>query len=163
PTFCTIVPPHLLDAACQAEDPALHNPARRTLERDAAHRIRRLSAVRGVPEAVRAGTVTAGEKKPKRSVYDAKGREELPGEQVRTEGSAPVGDASANRAYNGLGATFELFLNAYGHYSIDGAGMPLKASVHYGQQYGNAFWDGQQMVFGDGDDEVFREIGRAHV
>jgi Zn-dependent metalloprotease len=27
--------------------------------------------------------------------------------------------------------------------------------VHYGRQYDNAFWDGGQMVFGDGDGQVF--------
>ena len=40
--------------------------------------------------------------------------------------------------------------------SIDGAGMPLEATVHYGDHYDNAFWDGERMVFGDGDGEVFR-------
>jgi Zn-dependent metalloprotease len=39
--------------------------------------------------------------------------------------------------------------------SIDGAGLPLNATVHYGDKYDNAFWDGSQMVFGDGDGEVF--------
>src|SRR5437588_9073473 len=33
--------------------------------------------------------------------------------------------------------------------------MPLIASVHYGKNYDNAFWDGQQMVFGDGDNVIF--------
>jgi len=28
--------------------------------------------------------------------------------------------------------------------------------VHYGVDYDNAFWDGERMVFGDGDGEVFR-------
>ena len=31
----------------------------------------------------------------------------------------------------------------------------LMASVHYGTDYDNAFFDGRLMVFGDGDDEVF--------
>src|SRR5258708_39220581 len=31
----------------------------------------------------------------------------------------------------------------------------LFRSVHYDQQYDNAFWDGQQMVYGDGDQTIF--------
>ena len=32
--------------------------------------------------------------------------------------------------------------------------MPLRGVVHFGERYPNAFWDGQRMVFGDGDGEV---------
>ena len=55
----------------------------------------------------------------------------------------------------GLGDTYALFQQAFGRASLDGAGLPLDATVHYGQSYDNAFWDGQRMVFGDGDGEVF--------
>ena len=34
-------------------------------------------------------------------------------------------------------------------------GGPLLATVHYGRDYDNAFWNGERMVFGDGDGEVF--------
>jgi Zn-dependent metalloprotease len=34
--------------------------------------------------------------------------------------------------------------------SLDGRGGPLHAVVHFGQDFDNAFWDGQYMVFGDG-------------
>ena len=30
-------------------------------------------------------------------------------------------------------------------------GLPLNATVHYDQNYDNAYWDGERMVFGDGD------------
>jgi Zn-dependent metalloprotease len=43
----------------------------------------------------------------------------------------------------------------YHRNSIDNAGLPLKATVHYGEDFDNAFWDGQQMVFGDGDQVIF--------
>ncbi|MBL0778877.1 M4 family metallopeptidase, partial [Streptomyces albidoflavus] len=95
---------------------------------------------------------------PQRTIYDAETREELPGVKVRAEGSDPGGDASVNRAYAGLGATFELFLKSFGRDSIDGRGLPLNATVHYGKEYANAFWDGEQMVFGDGDGEVFLDF-----
>ncbi|MBA0049901.1 M4 family peptidase [Streptomyces sp. AJS327] len=161
--FCTIVPPHLLDQVSQAEDPALHLPARRTLERDADCRARRIAALRQTGRASAASAADApaeadAGKKPRRTISDAGGRTELPGREVRAEGSEPVADASVNRAYSGLGATFELFLTVYSRHSIDGSGLPLDATVHYGEDYNNAFWDGHRMVFGDGDGEVFRDF-----
>ncbi|MHC0429858.1 M4 family metallopeptidase [Streptomyces sp. O3] len=156
---CTIVPPHVLDKLSQADDPALSGPARRTLERDAQERThRRMTTVVGSPGAagvVRAGT---GERRPCRTIHDARNKTELPGRKVRSEGGKPGKDATVNRAYAGLGATFELFLKAYQCDSIDGGGLPLIATVHYGVDYANAFWNGEQMVFGDGDREVFLDF-----
>lgn len=37
----------------------------------------------------------------------------------------------------------------------DGQPMPLIMRVHYGYRYENAFWDGQQMTFGDGDELMY--------
>ncbi len=93
---------------------------------------------------------------PTRTIYDAQNTEQLPGLIVREEDDAPVADAAVNEAYDALGATFRLLLEAFERDSLDGAGAPLHATVHYGVDYDNAFWDGTRMVFGDGDGEVFR-------
>ncbi|WP_437019708.1 M4 family metallopeptidase [Streptomyces sp. enrichment culture] len=160
PVFCTIVPPHVLDRLARAGDPRLSGPARRTLQRDAAARTRRrLAAVAGVPAAAPRAGAEPG--RPHRTVYDAGHGTGLPGAKVRGEGDEPGTDATVNRAYTGLGATFELFLTAYGRDSVDGAGLPLDATVHYDREYNNAFWDGEQMVFGDGDGEVFLDFTRS--
>jgi Zn-dependent metalloprotease len=157
PVFCTVVPPHVLDKLAQAEDPALADPARKTLERDAFERThRRLTTVIGAPSVAAPLGAEAG--KPHRTIYDARHRTDLPGKKVRTEGSEPGKDATVNRAYAGLGATFELFLAAYERDSIDGGGLPLDATVHYEENYNNAFWNGEQMVFGDGDGEIFLDF-----
>ncbi|WP_406449919.1 M4 family metallopeptidase [Streptomyces sp. NBC_00876] len=157
PVFCTIVPPHVLDKLSQSDDPVLAGPARRTLEADAARRTRRQvitvarTAVAPSPEGDRTG-------KPDRTLYDCRHGTDLPGTKVRAEGEDPTSDASVNRAYAGLGATFELLLSAYGRRSIDGDGLPLIGSVHYDEKYNNAFFDGEQMVFGDGDGEIFLDF-----
>ncbi|GAB3598043.1 M4 family metallopeptidase [Microbacterium tumbae] len=93
---------------------------------------------------------------PNRTISDAQNTETLPGLIVRTEDDDPVEDTSVNEAFDGLGATFELLLSAFRRNSLDDAGAPLDATVHYGADYDNAFWDGERMVFGDGDGEVFR-------
>lgn len=154
PIFCTIVPPHVLDKLAQAEDPRLSGSARRTLEVDSAHRTRRRIA--GLRAPAPASAAATGD--PHRTIHDCEHGTALPGKKVRGEGDEPGGDATVNRAYSGLGATFELLLSAYGRDSLDGAGLPLVASVHYDESYANAFWDGEQMVFGDGDGEVFLDF-----
>ncbi|MER7788054.1 M4 family metallopeptidase [Streptomyces sp. NPDC097640] len=154
PVFCTIVPPHVLDKLARAEDPALAEPARRTLERDALERTRRrITTVRGA-----AAPTGAPSDKPKRTIFDAGHQETLPGKKVRAEGAPATSDDTVTRAYDGLGATFEMYLKAYNRRSIDDSGLPLKATVHYGEDYGNAFWNGEQMVFGDGDGEIFKDF-----
>jgi Zn-dependent metalloprotease len=77
---------------------------------------------------------------------------------VRGEGHPATGDAAADEAYEYLGATYALFWDVFKRHSIDGAGLPLVGTVHYGQNYENAFWNGEQMVFGDGDGEIFNRF-----
>ncbi|MFI1719646.1 M4 family metallopeptidase [Streptomyces sp. NPDC020489] len=157
PVFCTVVPPHVLDKLARSEDPALADPARRTLQRDAYERThRRLTTVVGAPSIAAPADAEPG--KPHRTIHDAGHRTDLPGRKVRGEGEEPGTDATVNRAYAGLGATFELFLSAYARDSIDGGGLPLDATVHYDENYNNAFWNGEQMVFGDGDGEIFLDF-----
>ncbi|MER6995078.1 M4 family metallopeptidase [Streptomyces sp. NPDC000410] len=154
PVFCGIVPPHVLDKLARADDPARADAALRTLEHDALQRTRRrITTVRGL--AAPAGQPSD---KPNRTIFDAEHRETLPGRKVHSESDGPSQDATVNRAHAGLGATFDLFLKEYGRHSIDDNGMPLDATVHYGEKYGNAFWDGRQMVFGDGDDDIFLDF-----
>ncbi len=157
PVFCTIVPPHILDTLSRSEDPALAGPARRTLERDAFERTRRrlTTVVGATAPAPPAATAPC---KPQRTVHDAGHQQDLPGRKVRGEGDKPSKDTPVNRAYAGLGATFELFSKAYERNSINGEGLPLNATVHFGEEYNNAFWNGEQMVFGDGDGEVFLDF-----
>lgn len=93
--------------------------------------------------------------RPNRTVFDARSSTRLPGEQVRGEGEAETGDSAVDEAHAGLGATHALWWAEYARDSLDGRGLPLLATVHYGRGYDNAFWDGDQLVFGDGDGVVF--------
>ncbi len=80
---------------------------------------------------------------------------------MRSEGDADTGDREVTEAYDGLGATWDLWQQNYGRNSLDGRGLPLIATVHFGRDYENAFWDGTQMVFGDGDGVVFLPFTRS--
>ncbi|TJZ55754.1 M4 family metallopeptidase [Streptomyces piniterrae] len=150
PVFCTIVPPHLISRLAEH-----HGHVVPTLEHDDRQRTRRREITL---EGRTPGEPGEAADKPRRTIYDAEHREDLPGKKVHAEGDEPSADASVNRAHAGLGATFELFLKIYGRRSIDGAGLPLDATVHYGEKYDNAFWDGERMVFGDGDGQLFNDF-----
>jgi Zn-dependent metalloprotease len=133
----------------RTDDPEIQARARRSLVIDASNRVeRRLSLFAAPPPA-------AGAVEPNRTINDAKNHEELPGETVRTEGGAATGDTTVDTAYDWLGVTFEFYDKAYGRNSIDAAGLPMISTVHYGQNYDNAFWNGEQMVYGDGDGTLF--------
>jgi Zn-dependent metalloprotease len=73
---------------------------------------------------------------------------------VRKEGDPPTADVAVNEAYDGSGITYDLYSNVYQRNSIDGNGMRLDSTVHYRTGYDNAFWDGEQMVYGDGDEDL---------
>ena len=89
-----------------------------------------------------------------RIVYDAKNGSQLPGTVVRQEGDSPVSDVAVNEAYDGSGVTYDMYFAVYGRNSIDNNGLRLDSTVHYQKGYDNAFWNGQQMVYGDGDEDL---------
>ncbi len=89
-----------------------------------------------------------------RVIYDARNGSNLPGTVVRKESEGPTTDIAVNEAYDGSGVTYDLYSNEYQRNSIDGNGMRLDSTVHYRQGYDNAFWDGEQMVYGDGDENM---------
>jgi Zn-dependent metalloprotease len=149
-----IVPPYLLARLARADAdrfPIARQAAIAALEHDDRRRAARLSMTFGQDGSITAEVTRALD----RTVADAQGTERLPGRPVRREGDDPVGDAAVDEAYDGLGATYALFHEVYGRASIDGLGMPLDATVHYGDRYDNAYWNGERMVFGDGDGEIF--------
>ncbi|WP_445491735.1 M4 family metallopeptidase [Niallia sp. 03133] len=60
-------------------------------------------------------------------------------------------DAPAVDAHNYAGETYDYYKNTFNRNSYDGLGASLKSTVHYSKNYNNAFWNGTQMVYGDGD------------
>lgn len=153
--FC-ILPPHILVAIAKNGTKQQRESALRALSMDHSIRTNRLTfSLMGGLKVPHVETGESAIPQKQRTIYDAKHTESLPGELIRAEGQNPAADAAVNQAYDGLGDTFDFYLDAYQRNSIDNKGLPLKASVHYGQDYDNAFWNGQQMVFGDGDNQIF--------
>jgi len=157
-----ILPPHILSNLARNGSQTQREQALQHLQVDHTVRSARLNQslmrVAARPRRVTGGSLA--EPSAQRSIFDARHAETEPptGSLVRSEGQEPVADQEVNEAYDGLGATFDFYLAAYDRNSIDDEGLPLKAYVHYGQDYDNAFWDGSEMVFGDGDGELFQRF-----
>jgi Zn-dependent metalloprotease len=56
------------------------------------------------------------------------------------------------------GVVDEFYSTFFDRDSIDDDGLKIVSTVHYGHKYNNAFWNGNQMVYGDGDQRNFREF-----
>jgi Zn-dependent metalloprotease len=97
----------------------------------------------------------AGEKR--RTIYDCQHTQKNPpqGKLVRGEGDPAVADTAVNQAYDCSGTTYDFYKQIIGRNSVDGKGMRLDSFVHYGIKFNNAFWDGAEMVYGDGDAKYF--------
>jgi Zn-dependent metalloprotease len=154
---CLIVPPHLLERIARTGTAQDRETALNTLAID--HSVRTLrvesSSLRGVA-ARRLAQAYGGSGAPVRVIYDAEHQTDVHATRVRrSESDPPVGDEAVNQAYDGLGRTYGLYWDVYERDSIDNAGLPLLGEVHFGVDYDNAFWDGERMMFGDGDGRLF--------
>ncbi|HEY9601155.1 MAG TPA: M4 family metallopeptidase [Allocoleopsis sp.] len=152
PIYC-IVPPHMLREIVTNGNSEMRAWAFQTLTLSEQFRGRRLTV----------GNISfaspAGEKR--RTIFDAKNGSTLPGTLVRGEGDPPTDDPAVNEAYDGAGATYDLYYEVFERNSIDDRGLRLDSTVHYEQNYDNAFWNGDQMVYGDGDAQIFQRFTKA--
>ena len=143
---CFFIPTYLLERLATSCDD--DHPCQRTLVID-----RRLRSVRATaaPQAPPTGAAAW-------TIHTADNGSDLPGTPVRSAGQPASGDVAVDEAYVGIEATLAMLEQVYGRSSYDGQGAPVSATVHFERNYDNAFWDGTQLVFGDGDGEIFERF-----
>jgi Zn-dependent metalloprotease len=147
---CTIIPPHILRELAKKGTAEQRELALNTLAIS--------SQIRGMRSVMPALMLSVAPGRKRRTIFDAQNQETLPGQLVRGEGSAASADKGVNEAYNGSGTVYDFFSKILKRNSIDGNGLRLDSTVHYGRDYDNAFWDGRQMVYGDGDGKLFERF-----
>ncbi len=159
---CTFIPPDVLDNLARRGDPAVRQRARASAQqakisrdRRAAHVVPMAPFVAGTPLAGPAGVAPPLAATASRETYDCQTQWVQRVALVRGEGAPATGDSAADAAYDNAGIVRDFFQNELGRNSIDNAGMTLILNVHYGVDYLNAFWDGDEMTFGDGDGNIF--------
>ena len=149
PGVCFIIPPHMLEhVATHTADPALRQRALQNLHDQ--------GVMRGIREGI--GQFAFAGLSPgtrRRTIYDTHRTTHLPGHLVRNETQAGKFPVPVNEAFDYSGNTYDFYKEIFGRRSVDGNDMRLDSTVHYGQAFDNAFWNGQQMVYGDGDGQLF--------
>lgn len=159
-----IVPPYLLQRIAALDDPAFASAAaaaRTSLLVERPWRSVRVGESTPPTTAPPRPTATVRQlEDAKRTIFDAHNAEQLPGDIVR-DATHSSDDPAVTEAWDGLGHTHDLFRYEFDRASIDDANLPLTATVHFGRDYDNAFWDGERMVFGDGDGIVFTRMTRS--
>lgn len=146
--ICTILPPHILKKLAESDRHRARALNTITLTEQARGR---RALMRGLFAGVPAGEL-------RRTIYDAQQQQQLPGKLVRGEGDPVTSDVCATEAYEYCGKTYDFYNTIFSRNSVDDRGMRLDSSIHYGEQYDNAFWDGQQMIYGDGDHDLFNRF-----
>jgi Zn-dependent metalloprotease len=161
PTICGIAPPDLLARVARSGSDEQRDAALAALAASASLRTQRtfLGQLRRSVDAAVFNQFVGLDVTPERrqTVYDNEnqGRANLPGTRKRGEDDPPDADESVNAAFDGSAATYDFYQEVFDRDSLDGAGMELVSSVHYGVNFDNAFWNGAQMVYGDGSGRLF--------
>ena len=68
--------------------------------------------------------------------------------------SSQVQKAAVDAHYGAI-TTYDYYKNTHGRSSYNGSNASITSTVHHQNGYNNAFWNGQQMVYGDGDGSTF--------
>ena len=135
------VPPYLLEGIIDRGSPSQRSAAEATVA------------------GAEGGAQSPATPRPRRLVRDARnGQDAAAAVVARREGDAPTGDPAVDAVYDAFGATWTFLWEVFGRDSIDGAGKELLGVVHFGERFNNSFWDGSQLVVGDGDGELFNRF-----
>jgi Zn-dependent metalloprotease len=155
--FCSIIPAHMMRGLAQGGDEAQRSRALSTML--GSHRLRGQRDMLGALGAVALMT-PAGVKR--RTIYNAQEESALPGTLVRGEGGAKSKDVTINEAYDYSGVVYDFYSKVFERNSVDDRGMRLDSSVHFREDptepFDNAFWNGSQMIYGDGDGKTFQRF-----
>jgi Zn-dependent metalloprotease len=165
---CFFVPPHVLAHIAKVRGRESLEPTAAQRSAVVSNQIRRSRSNLGIggtaiaePEALPKGkkglTVPPGASAG-RLIYDDQNQWNFDVKLVRGEGDPAVAGENANHAYDDLGLVLKFYKEKLGRNSIDNAGLNLIANVNYGVSFDNAFWDGQRMVFGNGDNVIFKDL-----
>lgn len=152
---CHIIPPFLMtelirEGLISKENTDEHFRSRRIA------RIEQLNEDSGLQESFAAAPALLN-----RNVFDSENGNRLQYKLVRTENDPASPDSTVNTAYENAGKVYRFFEQEL-NYTFPGDGQGrIILNVHYGRNYNNAFWDGRQMVFGDGNGVEFGNFADA--
>jgi Zn-dependent metalloprotease len=153
---CSFVPPHVTDHLARSS--GLDTPDASAAQRTAvlSQQFRRLRET-AAPDLPSTLTAVAAPRPGKgdRAVYDDENTNNFDVTLVRGEADPAVTATNVNQAYDYAGAARDYYTNEHGRHSIDHNGMTVTVNVNFDVDFNNAFWDGQRLVMGNGDGQIF--------
>lgn len=156
--FHCFVPPYLIRQLAESEDPEIRSLALEAIALDTAARTTR-KTLATMPAMAAIPSITGTKE---RRVYDMRyKRFPLPGKLRRSEGDPVSTDEVVNEAYDHAGVVYDFYADIFERNSLDNRGMALISSVHLDRKWNNAFWNGEQMAYGDGDGRLFNRFTKA--
>jgi Zn-dependent metalloprotease len=96
-----------------------------------------------------------------RATYNGNNTTTLPGTLVLTETGGSTTDSAISTAHAHAATSYDYYSSVHGRDSYNNAGAQIKTTVHHDVNYNNAFWNGSQLVYGDGDGSQFYMLGNA--
>jgi Zn-dependent metalloprotease len=159
--LCCIIPDYVLKRIAERGNEEERRAALDTLAASITMRSARIQAEarRSVlPRSAEVGILAFGPAVKQRITRDAQSTDNRLGPIVRQEGDPDSADVAVNEAYEYLGDTWDFYFEVFARNSIDKAGLPLEAIVHYRNRFDNAQWNGSQMLFGDGSGLRFTRL-----
>lgn len=165
---CSYVPPYVIESLARRAGDAVRGHARNTAQQSKLTRdqrsVKRVEMPRMLASAVRgsaAGVMAPPSGTAAREVYDCQQQWVQRVQLVRGEGDPSTADTDVDAVYEFAGAVRQFYKDQLSRDSIDNLKMNLILNVHFGASYMNAFWDGDEMTFGDGDGTIFTSFARS--
>ncbi len=148
---CFIIPPHILEELAKRGNASCKKTLNDT------HRIyqKRNTVLNHLLQR------EISEAKGDRFIYDSENQYKQRVTLSREEGNEAIEDFTVNEAYDNSGFIRDYFKKNFNLNSTDGKGMDIISNVHYGEKYNNAYWDGDEMTYGDGDGVEFQNFASA--
>ncbi len=162
---CQYVPPYVLDQLEKSGEAEVAKAAKATDAPIKKARDSRAKQAVSLTQAQATSQVTEAAPPPtgtsRREIYDSETSATQRKKLVRAEGDPATADTDVTAAYDSLGLVYTFFKDVLGRESIDNMSLDLIANVHYRKNYMNAFWDGDEMTFGDGDGVIFTSFAES--
>src|SRR4051794_18245194 len=156
-----VIPPYITQKLAKSDNPEVRERAVANLAAAAAFR-----AVRDTRSAFPSFMAQMSPTKSKfRQIYDAGKSPDMRKKLVRSEGDKKLTDDAVNEAYDYSGDVYDFYEGVFKRNSLDDKGMMLISTVHLSESDGspldNAFWNGEQMAYGDGDGVIFQRFTKS--